>query len=283
MKFSQRIGVTPVKVDIQIESMDSDLRVGLWNCFHRLYLEPFETNLISQSKLNYLFRSIWSDHLKNNLDEIPREFFYFETSLKATFFETPWYNVYDLIEFVIKLNTPFERVSTIFAISCNEVLEKELSAYRIIGTEITKITDTNEVKEIEESLVNSAVLPSKSVSIHLTTALSLLSDRKSPDYRNSIKESISAVEAIAQIITGEHKAELGKALKILSDKIGLHGGLRAGFSSIYGYTSDEGGIRHAMSDEKEICFEDAKYMLVACSAFVNYLIVKADKAGIVLK
>jgi hypothetical protein len=38
-----------------------------------------------------------------------------------------------------------------------------------------------------------------------------------------------------------------------------------------------------MSDVKEICFEDAKYMLVACSAFVNYLIVKADKAGIVLK
>ncbi len=193
-----------------------------------------------------------------------------------------WFSVYDFIEFTIQAYSLPKTLAKHLTISCNHILERELSAYRIVGTEITQITDKNEVKEIEEGLAKSAILPLKSVSIHLTTALSLLSDRKSPDYRNSIKESISAVESIAQIISGEHKAELGKALKILSDKIGLHGGLKAGFSSIYGYTSDEGGIRHAMSDEKEICFEDAKYMLVACSAFVNYLIVKADKAGIVL-
>lgn len=143
------------------------------------------------------------------------------------------------------------------------------------------MTDKNEIQEIEESLVNSAVPHLKSVYVHLSTALSLLSDRKSPDYRNSIKESISAVESISKIIAGDRKAELGKALKVLSDKIGLHNGLKAGFSSIYGYTSDEGGIRHAMSDEKEIYFEDAKYMLVACSAFVNYLIMKAERAGII--
>ncbi|MGY0035854.1 hypothetical protein [Pedobacter sp. NJ-S-72] len=29
--------------------------------------------------------------------------------------------------------------------------------------------------------------------------------------------------------------------------------------------------------------EDARFMLVSCSAFVNYLIVKAEKAGIELQ
>lgn len=38
--------------------------------------------------------------------------------------------------------------------------------------------------------------------IHLTKALSLLSDRNKPDYRNSIKESISAVEATCKSLTG---------------------------------------------------------------------------------
>jgi hypothetical protein len=34
------------------------------------------------------------------------------------------------------------------------------------------------------------------VSEHLNTAIGFLSDRKNPHYRNSIKESISAVESL---------------------------------------------------------------------------------------
>jgi len=52
---------------------------------------------------------------------------------------------------------------------------------------------------------------------------------------------------------------------------------------MYGYTSDEDGIRHAMLEEPDVGFEDAKFMLVACSAFINYLKVKADKASINLE
>ncbi|MEK3947315.1 hypothetical protein MHB46_02335 [Paenibacillus sp. FSL H7-0703] len=281
MKFSERIGKKPVKVDIQIESMDDDLRKGLWNCFYQSYLSPIRPFPTSGTKLSLFFESLWTDFFKETIDKLPDEYYETEEYLKGKFFRMEWYEVYDCLEFVLKTKTSLERLPRIFFNSCNKVLEKELSAYRIVGTEITQMTDKNEIQEIEESLVNSAVPHLKSVYVHLSTALSLLSDRKSPDYRNSIKESISAVESISKIIAGDRKAELGKALKVLSDKIGLHNGLKAGFSSIYGYTSDEGGIRHAMSDEKEIYFEDAKYMLVACSAFVNYLIMKAERAGII--
>jgi len=33
-------------------------------------------------------------------------------------------------------------------------------------------------------------------------------------------------------------------------------------------------------DEPTLDIEDATFMLVSCSAFVNYLVVKAQKAGI---
>lgn len=46
------------------------------------------------------------------------------------------------------------------------------------------------------------------------------------------------------------------------------------FSQRYGYASDENGIRHGGIDFKDVPSEDAKYMLVSCSAFVNYLIQK---------
>ena len=92
--------------------------------------------------------------------------------------------------------------------------------------------------------------------------MSKLSNRKQPDYRNSIKESISAVESISKVISGDPKAELGKALKIIKTKIGLHTALEQGFLKIYGYTSDADGIRHALMEQSSCDFEDAKYMLV---------------------
>ena len=119
----------------------------------------------------------------------------------------------------------------------------------------------------------------KTVAIHLNSALEKLSDKESPDYRNAIKESISAVEAISSQIAGKDKAELAEALKVLSEKIELHTALRQGFIKLYGYTSDADGIRHALLEETKLDFEDAKFMLVACSAFINYLKVKASKAG----
>ena len=157
---------------------------------------------------------------------------------------------------------------------------RELSAYRFVGENITAITDETEIKAIEETIEMARETKLTGVREHLKTALSMLSDRKNPDYRNSVKESISAVESLAQIIADKSDATLGEALKIIENKTYLHGALKKGFISIYGYTSDEDGIRHAMLKESKVDFEDAKYMIVSCSAFINYLIVKADNAGI---
>jgi hypothetical protein len=86
-----------------------------------------------------------------------------------------------------------------------------------------------------------------------------------------MKESISAVEAACQVITGERTATLGKALK----KIGVHRAIEEGFLRIYGYPSDADGIRHALSDDSTVDVDDARFFLVACSAFANYLIAKS--------
>lgn len=60
-----------------------------------------------------------------------------------------------------------------------------------------------------------------------------------------------------------------------------HPALLDAYSKLYGFAGDEGGIRHALDDKSiEVSMEDARYMLVSCSAFVNYLTEKARKAGI---
>jgi len=67
--------------------------------------------------------------------------------------------------------------------------------------------------------------------------------------------------------------------------IDLNQALKGGFDSIYGWTSDEGGIRHSLKfgEGSNVGFEDAKFMLVAASAFINYLKEKAIKAGVDFK
>ena len=154
----------------------------------------------------------------------------------------------------------------------NIALEEEVSAYRFVEYFITEITSEEEIISIEDAIQNTDKF--KGAKKHLQTSLKLLSDRKNPDYRNSIKESISAVESICKIITGDKKATLGKALGILGKKEKIHQSLKAGFDKFYGYTSDADGIRHALLDEDNLSFFDAKFMLVSCSAFINYLIGK---------
>src|SRR5205814_4142658 len=107
-----------------------------------------------------------------------------------------------------------------------------------------------------------------------------MSDRKNPDYRNSIKEAISAVEATCGMISGKPKATLGDALKVLREKGSVHPALEKAFSAIYGYTSDANGIRHALTEESNLTFSDAKFMVISCSAFVNYLRGKAAELNI---
>jgi hypothetical protein len=87
-----------------------------------------------------------------------------------------------------------------------------------------------------------------------------------------------------QAVAGTPSADLGKALNAIqaSGKVDIHPRLKAGLHNLYGYTSDADGIRHALKDAPTVDYEDAMFMLTACSAYVSYLLAKAEKAGIAL-
>ena len=78
-------------------------------------------------------------------------------------------------------------------------------------------------------------------------------------------------------------ATLDHALKVFEEKKAIHPALKKSLSALYGYTSDADGIRHAMLDEPDLTSTDARFMLVACSAFVNYLIGKASESKLKIK
>lgn len=273
MKFSERLNIQPIKSQIQVNSIDNDLKNSLWTVIHETLLNLDDSNYSHTIKLTPTCKKIWIDFFKYPIDTLQMwnqasvNETYFSRVLRDWYYKAAWFEIYDLIDFLGKLNIQD------FINSCNKYLERELSAFRFVDYNLIKITSEEEINEIEQALhIDNKY---NTVIKHISTSLSLLSNRKNPDYRNSVKESISAVEALCILITGDQKATLGKALKIIEKTHGLHTSLKNAFSSLYGYTSDSSGIRHALTENSEIVqFEDAKFMLVSCSAFVNYLIAK---------
>ena len=148
------------------------------------------------------------------------------------------------------------------------MLERELSGYRFVSGRLTDITSSQELEMLETALAESRFA---GVDTHLQQALDLYAKRDNPDYRNSIKESISAVEQMAKIVSGKPKATLSEALKEVEKKGSLHKALKDGFIKLYGYTSAAGGIRHAIMDEPKLTAADARYFLLSCTSFINYL------------
>jgi len=286
MRFSERKGLKPVKTIIQIDGVDTDLKTRLWNCIDIFVWrrEIRSTSLKFEKDLRSLVIQLWRNFFKRPLDTIPDFTLNVYEEVRAWFIDCDWFEVYDFLEFVAANYPRFETDKNeyeLFTDFCNDVLRQEVSGYRFVAGKITQITAEEEINEIEEALRETDELVS--VNSHLVSSLKHLSDKKSPDYRNSVKESISAVEAMSRLITGNPKATLGDCLKELERKVSIHGALKNGFSSIYGYTSDADGIRHGLLEAPTLTFEDAKFMLVACSAFINYLIAKSGRAKISLK
>ncbi len=279
--FSHRNSYEVVKA-IQKDRLDKATRNRIWNVvdyYLNLFIHRHEPGFFQNFQ-----DVVFSEKSSVDLNE-----YRLVSSLRDGFDNYAWYLVYNIIEFIyneypvnlLNISPLLENSRESFAKKINKVFEEENVAYRFINGRISPITSIEEIKEIEAAIDPSGVKPG--IPEHLKKALELLSDRKAPDYPNSIKESISAVEAMCRAITGS-EATLGDALKAIqkSGQFELHPTLSQAFSKLYGYTCDADGIRHGTIDISKTSSEDARFFLVTCSAFVNYLKIKADKARLKL-
>lgn len=279
MRFSERIGKRSAKVELQVESIDQNTRNRIWNCILEFYDKLDTDDFYGVSQKMEISTYLWKEFFKQPIDDFPKSSMsyqksigHFISTLREWYFKWEWYEVYDFVEIISQID---RTLNFNFTQNCNNVLDQELAGYKIINGVIVQITSEVEVEAIQEAINNTTSWTS--VNTHLEEALKSLSDRQNPNYRNSIKESISALEATCKIITGDEKATLGKALAELEDRKILHKALKTGFSSIYGYVSDSGGIRHALKEnDNYVDGHEAKFMLISCSAFINYLISKTQ-------
>ncbi len=272
--FSERQGYKPVRSQLhQFEEMDNRLRNAIWNfLLDRFFLD------LNDNYVDVLLSRVWTEVAGGRSDQLPRDKYGFRsiathhTPLPAVEFIRNWYlrvswnEVYDVLENVLNFANEEGHYH-----AANVMLGKEGSAYRFVGQELVTITNQEEIAVVESAAQLSDQF--HGASQHIAQALTLLSDRNSPDYRNAIKESISAVESAVRVATGKQNIDIEKGLK----KLGLHNQLEQAWKNMYNWTSDEDGVRHGMKKSPKVGMAEARYMLVASSAFVNYLVVKSTE------
>jgi hypothetical protein len=161
----------------------------------------------------------------------------------------------------------------------DEALRASRAAYALFDRDtIIPVGSDTERETLTRAFADVAASEFHGARAHLRNAGSELT---AGNYAASIRESIHAVEAVARVLEPGAQT-LGPALSKLEKSVRIHPALGKGFGSLYGFTSDEKGIRHALPDEPvaQVDEADALYMLGSCAAVVSYLINKARQAGL---
>ena len=262
--------------------MPLDIRNAICTCFDkvkeflRIQMDDYDNGVREYKKLE---KYLWVYFLNNR-----EAHFNYGCPVATAFLEDNaklWFKKLDLVEEAIKYLSDRESqleeyyrakgsVVEAFITILNSHFERLNFAYRVVNKEIVEITSKEEITAIEDALQDST----DNIRMHLSKALELYAKRPEGDYSNSIKESISAVEAYCRAKTG--KSSLGKALNHLENKgIIIPKTLNDAFEKLYIYTNQgDTGIRHALMDKDGTYVpsgDEALFMLVSCSAFINYL------------
>lgn len=278
LPFGRRYGLEPVEIPFQIDDIDRTLRMELWNAFYFFILSKLEkAESYYRNSYRVLHQSIWVHFFKRAYDDFPSHDYEFNDFIREHTEYGTWYKVYEFFEFLFRnienenlyAYPEFENYINIKLRDCN-------SAYTLVENRFIPVTNEAEINELKQTQTNSKEFGLTGIQEHLNSAIEHLSQKPKADFRNSIKESISMVEVISRIIEPAENT-LGRALNKLDQHQKINNTLKLGFEKLYAYTNNKNGIRHALMDDQSVDFEDAKFFLVSCSAFTNYLIEKAKK------
>ncbi|WP_143155399.1 AbiJ-NTD4 domain-containing protein [Loktanella atrilutea] len=279
--FSERFGFEPPKVDLDARDMPSSLRSALWDVTKLYYFDNIAAvafyEVAYSESFEVLSFDIWFNFLRTSIDtrsESPDQAL---ADIRKLFFGWPFNMVYQFVEYISSKSPDNPQyTSEDYQSQINKVFTRERSAFRFSSGVLVQITNEDQLFEVSAAAGNDESL---AVAEHIRAASQMYSHPTAPDYRNSIKESISAVEAAVSYVTGRKTNGVTKPLKAIAEKYGIHQSLRDGFEKIYAWTSDDSGIRHRLMGNSTVNQEDARFMLISCSAFANYLIALHVRYG----
>jgi hypothetical protein len=273
MPFSQRTGLEPIPPQLKLGEVSAELRRLL---YYYISLEIDRESYATPYAV--VFNEVWG-RVAMDLHVL------FFKQLADTFKHGPYDTKQRLSVFIQRAADIGELFNLVeFFVRhprCSRELKRELAdafvtaraAYRIFDDKyIAAIGTEEQAAAFERAIADAEVKNATAARKQLIAAGVAL---RNSDWADSVRESIHAVEAMA-VRLAPGTDTLGAALKVLEQRGYLHGGLKKAFASLYGYSSDEEGVRHALvfGNEAKVDEADALFMLGACASFVSYLLAR---------
>jgi hypothetical protein len=275
LTYAQRAGAEPLPSPLAPTELSPKLRALLWASLHGTLPSTSSSSVLSPQWLEMLrWRHVSVKHEQVHtfvpgLGTVIQE-------LSGIFARGDHVAVFGFLEFALR----YPKCPLILPGLIKASLHESLSGMQLIDDDtFVPLPTEHHAKAFTGALGDLQGAGLVGARVHLKKAGE---DLGKGNFNDSVRESIHAVESVAKMI--EPTADtLGPALKKLGAKKAIHSALEEAMKRIYGYTSNEQGIRHALLDEPEakVDFHDALYMLGSCASFVTYLVGKCREAGLI--
>ena len=284
LTFSQAAGIDPLPQPAKLGELPWRTRNAFWSrTYHWInesrginYYEGMSYGIVGEpwDSMLYDFHMVI---LNKPGDEFDGNLSIQLSTIKTLFLKDPYNRVFDFLQFIMR----HESVPDGFREFVDTTLQESMCAYSIVEDVWTIVPSAipEQQRSIERAFRILKDGPFGGVRQHLSNSSECLN---SGDYSGSVRESIHAVESVVRRIDNNSRKSLAPALESLSKRgLVLHGAFKSGIEKLYGYTSDEDGIRHSLSDATtNVDAADAVFMFGACASFAAFLVEKARGAGI---
>ena len=280
LPFSQRYGHVPVIQQLALGEIPIAFKEEIKFILDTIIPGRIYPNNVYKTINSYyvpLVREIFINICRGNYQQFSREKSFVNNFLFNFVDKCKFFELFDLLEKLMKdlkklqtndadhdkVNKNLEDVFKIY-------FKKHHLAYTIYNEKIVPISNETEGETYVAALDETKDTGQLGAHSHLIKAGEQINHQK---WADSVRESISAVEAICRQIVGEN-ATLGSALNKIEKNYPLHPAFKKALSELYGFTSDENGIRHSLLDKSTAAVDeaDALFMLGACASFVSYLL-----------
>ena len=182
--------------------------------------------------------------------------------------------VLDLLEILIDE----QKSSPEFADAIKDSFERHIAAYRLdtsaVHCRFFPSSSKEQGEAVQQALETLREGGMEGATTHLRDAAGHIN---ASQFADSISDSIHAVESAARVLSPKDSKTLKPALNSLEEAGVLqHRALKDAFLKLYGYTSNEQGIRHALLEQgaANVGLEEALFMFGACASFAAYLTEK---------
>ena len=270
LTFSQAQGYEELPSFLALEEVSGEARIKLWNLLSVAAWYKYMSTRFMEGDWEPILGDISSDFFRIPIDEFkPNAPTTLELFKRSMLRDLPFNRLFDLLQMIMRhTECPMD-----FTLAVADIFRQSRLAY-IVDVQkpatILPAATEHEGQAIVGAIEEFRAAGLEGTEAHLRNAGQLINQG---DWPGSVRESMHAVESVARQLDPEASKTLGPALKSLEKSGQLHPALENAFRKLYGYTSDEEGIRHPLitASESPVGQDEAVFMLGACASFASYL------------